>query len=122
MTALFVIVNNYLHDVATAVLLSSAVILMVLERRAVRSHEGAVAVLREAYPALTRLAWGALIWIVVGGIPRVIFFSRYEWDPAVTGGIVPALAVKHALMFAAVVAGAVMWRRVARFVSAKEGS
>jgi hypothetical protein len=35
-------------------------------------------------------------------------------------GIVPALMVKHALMVAAVVAGAVMWRRVASRVRASD--
>ncbi|MCL4079180.1 hypothetical protein MX659_06220 [Coriobacteriia bacterium Es71-Z0120] len=118
MKDVLVILNNYFHDVATAVLLASAVILWVLERHAQSSPEG-LAALRQSYPALTRFARVALAWIVIGGIPRTIFFTRYEWDPAVVKGIVPALIVKHALMVAAVVAGAVMWRRVARRVKAE---
>ncbi|MBC7266966.1 MAG: hypothetical protein H5T75_08370 [Coriobacteriia bacterium] len=110
MTAVLIILNNYFHDVATAVLLSSAVILRVLERQAEQAPE-ALAALERSYPALTRFARVALVWIVVGGIPRTIFFTRYEWDPAVVKGIVPALLVKHALMAAAVVAGSAMWVR-----------
>jgi len=114
MTAVLIILNNYFHDVATAVLLSSAVVLLVIARTA---GEEALA---RAYPALTRFARGALAWIVVGGIPRTIFFTRYEWDPAVVKGIVPALVVKHTLMAAAVVAGSVMWVRIGRRVRAAE--
>ena len=120
MLSVLVIINNYLHDVATAVLLASAVILMVLERHAERRGPDAVAALQDAYPVLTRIAWFALAWIVIGGIPRTIFFTTYEWDPAKVEGLLPALGVKHALMFAAVVAGMVMWRRVAVLVRGRE--
>ena len=84
-----IIMNNYFHDVATATLLSSAVILWVLgppgragrpEDRARRS--------RKAMPTLTRFAIGALIWIILGGIPRVIFFNTFEFIPAKDNGIV----------------------------------
>ncbi len=115
MTAVLVILNNYLHDVATAVLLASAVVLLAVARVA-----GEEALVR-AYPALTRFARGALAWIVVGGVPRTIFFTRYEWDPAVVKGIVPALVVKHTLMAAAVIAGSVLWVRIGRRVRAATG-
>lgn len=114
MTSILIILNNYFHDVATAVLLSSAVLLLVIARTA-----GEEALTR-AYPALTRFARGALAWIVVGGIPRTIFFTRYEWDPAVVKGIVPALVVKHTLMAAAVIAGSIMWVRIGRRVRAAD--
>ncbi len=106
MIDVLIIINNYFHDVATAVLLSSAVILLVLARTI-----GPQALAR-AYPVLSRFAIGALVWIVAGGVPRTIFFTRYEWDPAVVKGIVPALIVKHALMALAVIVGAMLWRRV----------
>ncbi|MDI6713238.1 MAG: hypothetical protein QMD96_08375 [Anaerosomatales bacterium] len=116
MTSILIILNNYFHDVATAVLLSSAVVLLVVARVA-----GEDALVR-VYPALTRFARGALAWIVVGGIPRTIFFTRYEWDPAVVKGIVPALVVKHTLMAAAVIAGSIMWVRIGRRVRAGGGA
>lgn len=116
MLSIAIIINNYFHDVATAVLLASAVIMWVLERRAASDGGAALAGLASAYPLLTRFAWGAVAWIVVGGIPRTIFFSRYEWDPAVVHGIVPALIVKHTLMVVAIVLGALLWRRASRAV------
>jgi len=110
-TGILIIMNNYFHDVATAVLLGSAIIMWVMGRQAERTP-GDSAVLARFYPTLTKFAWGAVAWIVVGGIPRTIFFTRYEWDPAVVKGIVPALIVKHSLMAIAVVAGVLLWRSV----------
>ncbi|GAB4284712.1 MAG: hypothetical protein Kow0067_06780 [Coriobacteriia bacterium] len=118
MTAIAIIINNYLHDVATAVLIASAALVWALDRAVERDGAGA-GLLDAAYPRLVRVAWSALVWIIVGGIPRTIFFTRYEWDPAVVKGIVPALAIKHILMVMAVVVGAVMWRRVSRRVRAR---
>lgn len=106
------IMNNYFHDVATAVLLASAVILWVLGRRAREDGPEAVRWLASAYPVLTRFVRGALVWIVVGGIPRTVFFAQLEWDPAVTKYLVPALIVKHVLMALAVTGGTAMWLRI----------
>lgn len=104
------VMNNYFHDVATAVLLASAIIMWVLERRA-RAEESALIALRDAYPVLTTFARGAIAWIVLGGVPRTIFFAQLEWDPARTRFMLPALGVKHMLMVVAVVAGVLLWRR-----------
>ena len=119
MTSVLIIINNYLHDMATAVLLGSAVILYVLGRQAERGGADDRRALARAYPTLTRFAWAALAWIVVGGIPRTIFFTRYEWDPAVVKGIVPALIVKHVLMVGAIIVGAIMWRHMAKVARAE---
>jgi hypothetical protein len=121
-TSIVIIINNYFHDLATGLLLSSAVILLVLGRRAQGGGASERRALARAYPTLVWFARGAFVWIILGGIPRTIFFSRYEWDPAVVNGIVPALVVKHAFMVSAIVVGAIMWARmgrVARTVSAE---
>ena len=111
-----IVINNYLHDVATAVLLSSAVIYYVLARQAARGGEGERRAFQHAYLTLRRFAWGALAWIIIGGIPRTIFFTRYEFIPADAKGIVADLAIKHVLMVSAVIAGSVMWIRMRKTV------
>ena len=116
--SILIIVNNYLHDVATAVLLSSAVILYVLDRQARGGDEGERRALARAYGTLTRFAWGALAWIVVGGIPRTIFFPTYEFIPASVRGIVLDLVIKHVLLVLGVIAGGVMWARIGKRVRA----
>lgn len=115
-----VIMNNYFHDVATAFLFASALIMWGLVRRAERTGGAAVEGLRCARPMLTKLAIGALAWIVVGGIPRTIFFTRVEYDPGKVPGLVVALGVKHALMFTAVAVGVWLWRRADRLLRSPE--
>ncbi|MDR3686224.1 MAG: hypothetical protein P4L93_04620 [Coriobacteriia bacterium] len=109
-----IIMNNYFHDVATATLLSSAVILWVLGRQAERGGPEDRRALANAMPTLTRFAIGALIWIILGGIPRVIFFNTFEFIPAKDNGIIIDLAIKHVFLFAAVGAGAIMWLRMGK--------
>lgn len=116
MTAVLIIMNNYFHDVATAVLLGSTIVMWTLGRQAEKSGPAEVSALASLYPTLSKFAWGAIAWIVIGGIPRTIFFTRYEWDPAVVKGIVPALIVKHTLIAVAVLLGVLLWRRVKRSI------
>ena len=111
---ILIILNNYLHDVATAVLLSSAVILYVLGRQAKSGGVGERQALARAYGTLTKFAWGALAWIIVGGIPRTIFFPTYEFIPATVKGIVLDLVIKHVLLVTGVIAGGIMWIRIGK--------
>lgn len=117
MTDILIIMNNYFHDLASAVLLGSAVIMYALGRQARREGPQAYATLAGFYATLTKFAWGAVAWIVIGGIPRVIFFQTHEFIPAVEKGLLAALAVKHVLFFSAVVAGLILWRSVKRTIT-----
>jgi hypothetical protein len=117
---ILIIMNNYFHDVATATLLAAAVIMWTLERQARRGAAQDLAALARAYPVLTRFANGALVWIVIGGIPRVLTFNTHDLG-ALGGDLVPAIAVKHVLEVAAVVVGALMWHRVRRRIAASAG-
>jgi hypothetical protein len=118
-----IIMNNYFHDVATAMLLSSAVILALLGRRA--RADGGVEALKwfaGAYRTLTRVAVWSIAWIIVGGIPRTIFFNEVEWnmsDPS-NRYLFAALMVKHAAMWLAVGAGVVLWSRMRSLVRSVE--
>jgi hypothetical protein len=111
--AVLVIMNNYFHDVATATLLAAAVIMWALERRARKGTPDELVLLGRAYPTLTRFANIALLWVIIGGIPRLITFNTHDLG-AVRGDLGLAIAVKHVVEVGAVVAGAVMWRRVRR--------
>ena len=117
--AMLVILNNYFHDVATATLLSSAVILFVLGRQARDAGKPERQALARAYVKLTLYARIALAWIILGGIPRTIFFYRAEFIPAAQKNIVPDLAMKHIVLVTAVVVGAIMWRRIGKIARAE---
>lgn len=111
-----IVLNNYFHDVATAMLLASALILLVLYRAVKQEGDAPRAWLARAYPHLSRIAWGSLLWIVIGGIPRALFFQQVEWnlsDPS-NKYLLTALIVKHGVMWVAVVLGVVLWAKVRR--------
>lgn len=111
--------NNYFHDVATALLMASAFALWALLRRYEASPRdaGAARYFLEIQAAMKKLARFSLAWIVLGGIPRTIFYVEFEWANAAGRGQVAALAVKHVIAFAFVVGGAVLWARLRRRVA-----
>ena len=118
---LLLVFNNYFHDVATATLISSAVILWALGKNAEKGSVDEQKALARAYPVLTRFAVGALVWIILGGIPRTIFIKQMEFipDQLAEKGLYADLVVKHIFLFTAVAAGAVMWTRIARIARRK---
>lgn len=115
-----IILNNYFHDVATAMLLSSAIILWLLGRYAVEGGDESLAAkwFPGAYRILTKVALFSIIWIVVGGIPRTVFFQQVEWNlsDASNKYLFSALMVKHAFMWIAVAAGVYLWTKMRRLV------
>ncbi len=87
--------NNYLHDVATALLAASAFALWVMLRRYESGERGpeAARYFLEIHRSMARLARLSLAWIVLGGIPRTIFYTRFEGANAAGRAQVPALVV-----------------------------
>jgi hypothetical protein len=113
-----IMLNNYFHDVATALLLASGVAMwVVLRRYEGRSTEEAAYFLR-LHGSITRLAKFSLAWILIGGVPRTLAYRSFEWAEAVGHAQVPALIVKHILAFAFVGGGAWLWLRLSKRVRA----
>jgi hypothetical protein len=112
--------NNYFHDVATALLLASAFALVVLLRRFEAGPRGpdAARYFLEIAERMKGLARFSLAWIVLGGIPRTIWYGEFEWANAAGRGQVVALVVKHVIAFGFVAAGVVLWARLRRRVAA----
>jgi hypothetical protein len=61
------------------------------------------------YRSITRVAKFSVLWIILGGIPRTIFYTEFEWANAAGKGQIPALIVKHILAFLFVGSGAYLW-------------
>lgn len=115
---ILIMVNNYFHDVATALLVTSAFLMFGVAKIARHYLEEKHKVFfREVFSYLSKFALGALIWIILGGIPRTIFFKRYEWWDAAGKGIVTALIVKHVLIFLLVVLGVFLWVKLRREIT-----
>ncbi len=113
-----IMMNNYFHDVATALLLASGYVTWVIVRRyddSSKTKETTEYFLK-IYGNAVKLAKYSLIWIVLGGIPRTIFYAEFEWANAAGKGQITALIVKHILAFTFVGLGAHIWIRVNRRV------
>lgn len=116
--------NNYFHDVATALLAASAFALWVLLRRFEAGPQGpdAARYFLEIQRAMAKLARFSLAWIVLGGIPRTIWYAEFEWANAAGRGQVPALVVKHLVALVFVILGVAFWRRLRARVREVEGA
>ena len=108
-----VMMNNYFHDVATALMIGSAMALHAIVRiQAEMGTREATQFFLKAYDRMTALFRFALWWIIIGGVPRTVFYASFEWNHFADKQQVPALMVKHVLMAAAVIYGIVAWRRL----------
>jgi hypothetical protein len=92
--AIVVMLNNYFHDLAVAFLFASSLMAHVVLR------QWPVEPPARLIDTLSRVAWISLVWVVLGGIVRSWFYKEYEWLPRAGSAQVPALAVKHVIMFA----------------------
>lgn len=106
--ALLVMMNNYFHDLAVAFLFASAV----LAHGVLRYWPGKPS--EEVARLLSRVAWGSLAWIVVGGAVRAWYFREYEWLPRAGSAQVPALMVKHVFLVGLTVWGLALIVRLRR--------
>lgn len=110
--ALLVMLNNYLHDLATAVFAVSAVTAYLL-RRSIAAR-GAAQTLQPVVRGVVRVGVGALIWTLLFGFVRGLTYREYEWVEAAGRDQVPALIAKHVILVCLVIAGCVVLYRLYR--------
>jgi hypothetical protein len=108
--AVAVMLNNYLHDLATAVFAVSALAAWFLLKSS--GTKEATAVLRPVVDGLSKVGFFSLGWILLGGVIRAICYRQYEWMEAAGKSQIPALMVKHVILVTLVIAGLVVLFRV----------
>ncbi len=91
--ALVVMLNSYFHDLAVAFLFASCLMAHLTLRHFPEPPPRLVVTLR-------RVAWASLAWVIVGGAIRAWFYEEYEWAAKAGTAQVPALMIKHLLLFA----------------------
>jgi len=112
-----IMMNNYFHDMATGLLVGSGFALHAIMRiQASMNTPEATLFFLKTNRQMVKLFKFALWWVILGGIPRTVFYTSFEWANAADKLQIPALAVKHVMMFAAVVWGIVAWRRMQKKV------
>lgn len=108
-----VMMNNYFHDVATALMTASAVALHAIARvQSTMNTPVATLFFLKTYRQLVKFFKFSLWWIIIGGVPRTIFYASFEWNHFADKQQVPALMAKHVVMAAAVIYGFYAWRRL----------
>lgn len=118
---ILLMMNNYFHDVATALLLASGVAMWIIVQKLGDENDvSVVAYFLRIYKGVTRLAKFSLIWILVGGIPRTLSYQQFEWSNAAGKGQIAALIIKHILAFIFVGAGAHIWMKINRKIKKLE--
>jgi hypothetical protein len=112
-----IMMNNYFHDMATGLLVGSGFALHAIMRiQASMNTPEATLYFLKTNRQMVKLFKFALWWVILGGIPRTVFYTSFEWANAADKLQIPALAVKHVMMFAAVVWGIVAWRHMQKKV------
>lgn len=112
-----VVLNNYLHDLATGTWVSANAFQWAVLNRGPGGDGVIDPTTAAGVRAVRAVGRASLWWILAGGVVRAISFRRYEWSDAAGRGQLGLLGVKHVLLFGAVVAG----RRLEREVAAIEG-
>jgi hypothetical protein len=110
--ALLVMLNNYLHDLATAVFAVSAVTAYLLRRSL--AMRGAPEIVRPVVRGVVRVGIASLIWTLLFGFVRGLTYREYEWVEAAGRDQVPALVAKHVILVCLVIAGCVVLYRLYR--------
>lgn len=109
-----VMLNNYFHDLAVALMASSILTAWFLRRRlghaSPEQRRFAVAI-ADRLGLVTR---ATLVWIVLGGVVRTLAYRDYEWQPAAGKGQVPALLAKHLVLIVTTIAGMLLQRDLDR--------
>ncbi|MBI4689785.1 MAG: hypothetical protein HY754_05920 [Nitrospirae bacterium] len=121
--AVFIMMNNYFHDVAIATLLASGVTMwLMVKNLGDKRDEPAIKYFLAMHHRMTLLAKFSIYWIMVGGIPRILAYKRFEWANAVETNHVSCLIIKHIITFIFVCSGVYVWLRLGKRIKQIKGT
>lgn len=111
--SIFIMLNNFFHDFAVALLFVSLLILSYIYKQTL-AHQNLPKLLftEQLYAFMRKLIWAAWFWIIVGGVIRTLAYEQYEWNPAVGRGQVAALILKHIFLITLVIWGSIIQFRL----------
>lgn len=113
--AFFIMLNNYFHDIATALLLASGAAVWLISRQTASTENFAIrAFVSDMYKSMSKIIFFSLVWISLSAIPRILAFTRLEWASADAKNQVIGLAAKHILTFIIIVSGCSLWISISR--------
>jgi hypothetical protein len=110
MKGVAVMLINYFHDLSVA-LLATSVLSVYVVGRYLDGHPVSDEIIPRLFRVLSRITYGALAFVLVGGVVRAVNFMEFEWNQAAGNGQIPALVVKHVLLVGLTVFALVTNRR-----------
>ena len=120
--ATFLLMNNYFHDVATAMLLACTVVLWILLKHLGEERDGVLIRYAAAlYRGVTGIFRFSVLWIIASGILRVATFRSFEWFNTTQKHFEAGLLVKYGIAIAMMTVGALLWRRVTAVMRGRLG-
>jgi hypothetical protein len=110
MIEVLVVLNNYLHDFAIALVALASLASLYLANHARRSDSGEFKDLfLFIYPRLSRLITGAMLFVIAAAVVRVLSLSEFEWADATRNYQLRALKVKYVMLLSIFLSGIYFW-------------
>lgn len=119
MLAVLVMLNNYFHDFATALVVVCTYGMLFMVRYAKKKGgQDSRQMVLALYPKMVHLTGGSVVFVFIAGIVRAFTYKEFEWNNAVESGQVLALTIKHIILFILFAYGIYLWLIVHRKVKA----
>ncbi len=113
--SVFIMMSNYFHDVATAMLLSSGVILWIITNKLENAKDDrTIDYMLKMYNNIALLGLFSIIWILVGGIIRITYYIDFEFYNAKKKGQSSALIIKHIIAIISISIGSYLWIKLSK--------
>jgi uncharacterized membrane protein len=102
--AVFLLMNNYFHDVATAMLLACGIVLWaIMKAQDSAAGSGASAYASAMRRSVMRLVRFSVAWIVASGVIRIATVEEFEWknftDKGLESGLIAKYVIAVVMMF-----------------------
>ena len=113
MLGIIIMISNYFHDLAVAILAASVLATYYIGRFL---DDGSFRekIIPRLFGHLKIVTYWALAYVLAGGAVRAFFFMDYEWNPAVGKGQVAALIIKHVILVTLTIFGIIIHLRYQR--------
>lgn len=112
--------SNYSHDIATALLAVSGVTMWLISTAystvAHKTKDMELLFIR-VYQSVRNLARYSLEWVLIAGVPRILFYKQFEWSHMAGDLQVVAIVIKHIVMFLIVGMGLYYWTKLNKQVN-----
>ena len=104
--AILVMLNNWFHDFAVALLFASLLVLSLVYRRTREQCDPNWEQFARTIAGLfNKVILGCWAAIILGGIVRTLAYERFEWSEAAGKGQIAVLVLKHIILVTLVVWG-----------------